>query len=179
MPETITTLTILKRLEQKVHAIRNAIETKNVDRLRDECACSLICGDETIITEVPVLDEALCFKYKGYDCELSSCNSIANTTQIMGLNDRADIRKRFPQGIFTDRYICWIYGHKDDEGKTLEKYLEEFPNETEQDNNWAPNIYLVPKAWAYGAEFDLNPGHTVNEIILEGIDKFLEEHKGI
>lgn len=151
MLETITVLDILNRLERKVQIIKGAIENKNVDRLRDECVCSLICGDETILTEVPVLDDNLCFSYKGFNCELSSCN-------------------------FTDRYVCWIYGHKDSDGKTFSEYLKNNPvlNET-----WAPEIYLVPKAWAWGASSDLKPGHAVSKIILEGIDEFLEQHKSI
>lgn len=152
---------------------------KNVtdEQFFNELCCSVYAGDEFEESkEIIKLNEALRFKYKGYDCELSSCNSIINISQIMGLNDRADIHKRFPQGIFTDRYICWIYGHRDYEGRTLEKYIEEFPNETEQDNNWDCRIYLVPKAWAYGAEYDCRPGETVQDIILESIDEFLKQN---
>lgn len=176
MSETITTLDILNRLERKVQIIKDAIKNKDVDRLKDVCACSLICGDETILTEVPVLDDTLCFNYKGFDCELSSCNNIIEPNQILGLNDKTDIRKRFPHCIFTDRYVCWLSGHKDDDGKTLDEYLEGDPNETEDDNCWAPRLYLVPDAWTYGASFDLKPGSAVDKLILKKIDKFLKQN---
>jgi hypothetical protein len=179
MPETITTLDILNRLECKVQAIKSAIENKNVDRLRDECACSLICGDETILTEIPVLNEDFCFEYKGYKCELSSCNNITHISQIIGLKDTTEVHKRFPHGIFTDRYVCWIACTKDFDGKTLEEYLKDNPDETENNNYWVPELYLVPEAWAYGTELDLKAGSAVSKTILEGIDKFLEQHKDI
>lgn len=179
MTETITILDILNRLEQKVQVIKTAIENKDVERLREECACSLICGDENILTNVPVLDENFCFEYKGYNCELSSCNNIIRIDQLIGLKDRTDVRKHFPYGIFTDRYVCWLAGHKDSDGKTLEEYLKDNPDETENDNYWEGETYLVPEAWAYGVEFDLKPGLPVNKSILEGIDKFLEQNKNI
>ena len=118
--------------------------------------------------EQPVLDQNLCFKYKGYDFELSSCNNITNRDQIVDLTYE-NIKSRFPNGIFSDRYVCWIWGHKDCEGHTKE--------ESYDPENWVPDIYLVPDAWSWGADDDLKPGIEVSQFILEGIDKFLESFK--
>ena len=118
--------------------------------------------------EHPVLDKDLHFKYKGYDFELSSCNSITCRDQIIDVTDE-NFRKRFPYGFLTDRYVCWIWGHKDCEGHTKE--------ESYDPEDWVPEIYLVPDAWSWGADDDLKPGVEVSQFILEGIDKFLETFK--
>lgn len=175
MQEEITVLEILNRLEQKVSAVKSAVETGDLDKLREEAACSLICGDEAIVDK-PVLSADLDFTYKGHLFMLNSCNDITRTEQIMGLNSKEDVRQRFPRGIFTDRYVCWMQGSKDIEGMTLSEYLEKNPDETEENNCWAPDIYLVPKAWAYGAEFDLKPGAPVEQLILYEINQFLEQN---
>ena len=60
-------------------------------------------------------------------------------------------------------------GHKDAEGLTKE--------ESDYPILWAPEVYLVPEAWSWGASDDLKPGAEVSTIILEGIDKFLETFK--
>ena len=91
-----------------------------------------------------------------------------NYNQIIGTTDE-NFRERFPHGVFTDRYVCWMYGHKDCEGHTKE--------EVDDPEYFAPNIYLVPDAWSYGTDDDLKPGVEVDPIILEGIDKFLETFK--
>lgn len=179
MTETITTIDILNRLARKVQDVKNAIETKDMNKLREECTCSLICGDENILFDVPVLDKNLSFKYKGFDCELSSCNAVIKLNQLIGNMDREAVRDKFPNGIFTDRYVCWLWGTKDSDGHTLDEYLERNPKESEDDNCWAPEVYLVPKAWAWGADPDLKPGETVEKIILIGIDEFLKENPNI
>lgn len=179
--ETVSVTEILKRLENKVQSITDAILNNNVDCLRDEAASSLICGDEVINddSKVPVLDGNLSFKYKGFDCELSSCNAVIKLNQLIGNMDREAVRDKFPNGIFTDRYVCWLWGTKDSDGHTLDEYLERNPKESEDDNCWAPEVYLVPKAWAWGADPDLKPGETVEKIILTGIDEFLKENPNI
>lgn len=114
---------------------------------------------------VPILDEALCFRYKGYDFELSSCNFITCKEQIIDTTDE-NFRERFPHGVFTDRYVCWMYGHKDCVGHTKE--------EVDEPEYFAPLVYLVPEAWSWGAESDLKPGLKVTLDMLDLIDKFLE-----
>ena len=117
---------------------------------------------------VPVLDKDFCFSYKGYQFVLTSCNNITNRDQIIGTTDE-NFRDRFPYGFLTDRYVCWMYGHKDCEGHTKE--------EPDAQEYWAPEIYLVPGAWSWGAESDLRVCAEVDPIILEAIDKFLETFK--
>lgn len=179
--ETVSVTEILKRLENKVQVITDAILNNNVNLLRDEAASSLICGDEVINddSKVPVLDGHLSFKYKGFDCELSSCNAVINIGQLIGLNDRNAVHERFPNGIFTDRYVCWLWGTRDSDGYTLSEYLEHHPDESIDRHYWSPEVHLVPKAWAWGAESDLKPGETVEKIILTGIDEFLKENPNI
>ena len=120
--------------------------------------------------EYPVLDQCLCFKYKGYDFELTSCNCITRREQIIGLT-YDNIKERFPNGIFSDRYVCWMYGHKDCEGHTKE--------ESSYPGDWVPEVYLVSNvfAWSWGAGDDLKPGVEVDSCILEGIDEFLKTFK--
>lgn len=118
----------------------------------------------------PVLDSDLCFTYKGFNCELCSCNSIKSTEQMLGLT-KENFRERFPHGVFSDRYVCFIYGHKDVDGHMKEDY--------DNPDDWCPQAYLVPEAWLYGAEYDLEPGKPVNKYMLDKIDKFLEEHPEI
>lgn len=118
--------------------------------------------------EQPVLDQDFCFNYRGYQFELSACNNITCRDQIIGLT-YDNIKQQFPNGIFTDRYVCWMHGHKDCEGHTKE--------ELENPEFFAPNIYLVPGAWSWGAECDLQPGVEVSTLVLKGIDKFLESFK--
>lgn len=140
-------------------------------QMYEDMACSCYSGDINLDMEtvdIPILDQDLWFKYKGYDFELTSCNNLTNKEQILGVTDE-NYRERFPHGIFTDRYVCWMYGHKDIEGYTKEEL-----NDLE---NWAANIYLIPDFWYWGAESDLKPGIKVDGFILEAIDKFLETFK--
>lgn len=141
------------------------------EQMYEDMSCSCYSGDINWDMEtdgIPVLDQDLWFKYKGYDFELTSCNNITNKEQILGVTDK-NFRERFPHGIFTDRYVCWMYGHKDIEGYTKE--------ELDDLENWAANIYLIPDFWYWGAESDLKPGIKVDRFILEAIDKFLETFK--
>lgn len=136
---------------------------EEVDRFKKEIMTADFKNDSK-----PVLDQDFCFSFKGYDFELSSCNNITNKEQILDVTDE-NFREHFPNGIFSDRYVCWMWGHKDCEGHTKE--------EVDNPEDWAPMIYLVPEAWSWGAESDLQIGAKVNEVILEAIDKFLETFK--
>ena len=129
------------------------------------CSCYSDSQADNFKADKPVLDKNLSFEYKGYKFELSSCNSITNKEQILDVTDE-NFRERFPYGSFTDRYVCWMYGHKDCEGQTKE--------ESDYPYDWAPEVYLVPEAWSWGADYDLEPGAVVSKCVLECIDKFLE-----
>lgn len=139
-------------------------------QMYEDMTCSCYSGSlaDDFKTDKPVLDKNLSFEYKGYKFELSSCNNITNKEQIISVTDE-NFRERFPYGVLTDRYVCWMFGHKDAEGLTKE--------EADYPILWAPEVYLVPEAWSWGASDDLNPGAEVSTIILEGIDKFLETFK--
>ena len=131
----------------------------------EELCCSIYSGDELKKAEttksVIKLDEDCCFKYKGYKFELTPCTMLASKQEVL------DTAKLFlcdgTKGIFTDRYVCWMTGHRDNDGHT-----KDF-------NCFTPIVYLVPGAWAYGAEYDCQPGEKVDELILDAIDKFLEQ----
>lgn len=139
-------------------------------QMYEDMSCSCYAGSQVddFKTDKPVLGQDFCFSYKGYDFELASCNNITHRNQIVGLT-MENIKERFPNGIFSDRYVCWMWGHKDCEGHTKE--------ESDYPQDWAPEVYLVPDAWSWGADDDLKPGVEVSQFILEGIDKFLETFK--
>lgn len=158
----------------RLHAIINACINKDDDSIAG-LTCSSMYGCEKDIPtikeeekEQPVLDQDLCFSYRGYRFELSSCNNITCKDQIIGVTDE-NFREQFPYGSFTDRYVCWMYGHKDCEGHTKE--------EVDEPEYFAPKVYLVPEAWSWGAESDLEPGLKVTLDMLEMIDKFLDSFK--
>ena len=140
-------------------------------QMYEDMACSCYTGSQAddFKTDKPVLDKNLSFEYKGYKFELSSCNNITCRDQIIGVTDE-NFREKFPYGVLTDRYVCWMWSHKDCYGHTKE--------ESYYPQDWVPEIYHVPEAWSWGASNDLNPGAEVSAIILEGIDKFLETFKG-
>lgn len=141
------------------------------EQMYEDMTCSVFSGDvnyDKITNDKPVLDQGLCFSYRGYQFELSSCNNITHRNQIVGLT-MDNLKERFPNGIFSDRYVCWMWGHKDCEGHIKE--------EVENPEFFAPNIYIVPEAWSWGADDDLKPGAEVSKFVLEGIDKFLETFK--
>ena len=139
-------------------------------QMYEDMACSCYSGSQAdnFKANKPVLDKNLSFEYKGYKFKLTSCNNITSKEQIVGLT-MENIKERFPNGIFSDRYVCWMYGHKDCEGHIKEE--SDFPDA------WAPEVYLVPEAWSWDADYELEPGDEVSKYVLEGIDKFLETFK--
>ena len=139
-------------------------------QMYEDMSCSCYSGSQAddFKTDKPVLDQDLCFSYRGYQFELSSCNSITCKNQMLDMTE-GNLKERFPNGIFSDRYVCWMFGHKDHLGHTKD-YVDD-------PEDWAPSVYLVPEAWSWGAESDLEPGLKVTLDILEGIDKFLETFK--
>ena len=162
---------IMVDASNRLHAIINACINKDNDSIVCNACSSMYSSEKDIPTveeEKPVLDTDLCFSYRGYQFELSSCNNITCRDQIIGLT-YDNIKQQFPNGIFTDRYVCWMHGHKDCEGHTKE--------ESDEPEYWAPKVYLVPEAWSWGAESDLKPGLKVTLDLLEMIDKFLETFK--
>ena len=160
----------------RLHAIINACINKDNDSIVCNTCSSMyssekympVVKEEEKEEEHPVLDPDLCFSYRGYKFELSSCNNITNKEQILDVTDE-NFRERFPYGSFTDRYVCWMQGHKNCDGYTKE--------ESDEPEYWAPEIYLVPGAWSWGADSDLRVCAEVDPIILEAIDKFLETFK--
>ena len=162
----------------RLHAIINACINKDNDSIICNTCSSMYSCEKYIPTlkeeeeeeeiELPILDQDLCFSYRGYQFELSSCNSITHRNDIAGLT-MENLKERFPNGIFTDRYVCWMYGHKDHFGHTKD-YVDD-------PEDWAPVVYLVPEAWSWGAESDLKPGLKVTLDMLEMIDKFLDSFK--
>ena len=156
----------------RFHAIVNACINKDNDSIICNTCSSIYSCEKDIPTveekEHPVLDPDLCFSYRGYQFELSSCNIISTREQMLGLTNE-NFKQQFPHGVFTDRYVCWMYGHKDCEGHTKE--------EVDESEYFAPSVYLVPEAWSWGAESDLRICAEVDPIILETIDKFLDSFK--
>lgn len=164
---------LFKKAQERFNSWAKMYSDPNVtvQQMYEDMTCSIFTGDvnyDKINNDKPVLDQDLCFKYKGYDFELSSCNNITCRDQITGVTDE-NFRKQFPNGVLTDRYVCWMYGHKDIEGKTKE--------EVDEPVYWAPEVYLVNTGWSWGAEYDLIPGAEVSTFMLESIDKFLETFK--
>lgn len=158
----------------RFHAIVNAcMNSKDYPTIAGlTCSSMYSCEKDMPVVkeekEQPVLDQDLCFSYRGYQFELSSCNNITSKNQIIGLTDE-NFKQQFPNGIFTDRYVCWMYGHKDHLGHTKD-YVDD-------PEDWVPSVYLVPEAWSWGAESDLKPGLKVTLDMLEMIDKFLDSFK--
>lgn len=164
---------IMVDASNRLHAIINACINKDDDSIVCNTCSSMYSSEKDIPVvkeekEQPVLDPDLCFSYRGYQFELSSCNNITHRNDIVGLT-MENLKERFPNGIFTDRYVCWMYGHKDCEGHTKE--------EVDEPEYFAPEVYLVPEAWSWGAESDLKPGLEVTLDMLEMIDKFLDSFK--
>lgn len=173
MDVKLTKEELLNKAQERFNAWIKMYGDANVTakQMYEDMTCAVFTGDvnyDIITNDKPVLDQDLCFKYKGYKFEFSSCNSIISKNQIIGLTDE-NFRERFPHGTFTDRYVCWMRGHKDYEGHT--------EDDVDDPEYWAPKVYLVPGAWSWGAYSDLNPGSIVDPIILETIDKFLETFK--
>ena len=157
----------------RLHAIINACINKDDDSIICNTCSSMYSSEKDIPAlkeekEHPVLDPDLCFSYRGYQFELSACNIITTREQMLGLTMK-NFKQQFPHGVFTDRYVCWMQGHKDCDGHTKE--------ESDEPECWAPSVYLVPGAWSWGAESDLRACAKVDPIILEAIDKFLDSFK--
>lgn len=161
---------IVDATERYQSIIKECTHGKDYDTIVGLTCASLYGGEDTMPVEdnTPVLDTDLCFKYKDYQFELSSCNNITCKNQILDLTEK-NFSQRFPNGVFTDRYVCWICGHKDYSGYTKE--------DSPEPEYWYPAIYLVGTAWSWGAASDLKPGLKVTLDILEAIDKFLETFK--
>lgn len=140
------------KAKSRLEDIRKAISSNDTRTLRDLCVCSLIAGDEEIVKDkalYPVLDKAMNFTYKGYKFTLSDCRT-------------------------TDRYVCWMESSRDYDNYTLEMYLARHPDETREHNCWSPKLILVPDAWQWGSEYDLQAGEQVSASILLAINKYLE-----
>lgn len=163
---------IMVDASNRLHAIINACINEDNELIICDTCSSMYSSEKDMPAveekEHPVLDPDLCFSYRGYQFELSSCNIITTKEQMLGLTNE-NFKQQFPHGIFTDRYVCWMYGHKDHLGHTKE--------EVDEPEYFAPSIYLVPEAWSWGAESDLRVCAEVDPIILEAIDKFLETFK--
>lgn len=162
---------IMVDASNRLHAIINACINKDNDSIVCNTCSSMYSSEKDIPAveeEHPVLDIDLCFKYKGYDFQLSACNIISTKEQMLGLTNE-NFKQQFPHGVFTDRYVCWMQGHKDCEGHTKE--------ESDDPDDWIPELYLVHGAWSWGAESDLRVCAEVDPTILEAIDKFLETFK--
>ena len=157
---------------KRFHAIVNAcMNSKDYPTIAGLTCSSMYSSEKDIPAvekEHPVLDPDLCFRYRGYHFELSDCNIITTKEQMLGLTNE-NFKQQFPHGVFTDRYVCWMQGHKD--------YLGHTKDDVDDPEDWAPDLYLVPGAWAYGAEYGLVPGSRVTQCIIEAIDKFLETFK--
>lgn len=164
---------IMVDASNRLHAIINACINKDDDSITSNVCSSMYSSEKDIPTvkeekERPVLDQDLCFNYRGYQFELSACNIISTREQMLGLTNE-NFKQQFPNGVFTDRYVCWMQGHKDCYGHTKD--------ELDEPEYWAPVIYLVPGAWSWGAESDLRVCAEVDPIILKAIDKFLDSFK--
>ena len=156
----------------RFHAIVNAcMNSKDYPTIAGLTCSSMYSSEKDIPTvekEHPVLDPDLCFRYRGYHFELLDCNIITTKEQMLGLTNE-NFKQQFPHGVFTDRYVCWMQGHKD--------YLGHTKDDVDDPEDWLPELYLVPGAWSWGAESDLRVCAEVDPIILEAIDKFLETFK--
>lgn len=165
---------IMVEASNRLHAIINACINKDNASIVCNTCSSMYSSEKYIPTveeekeEHPVLDQNLSFEYKGYNFELSSCNNITCKDQIIDITNE-NFKQQFPHGVFTDRYVCWMQGHKDYYGHTKE--------ESDDPEDWIPELYLVPDAWSWGAESDLKPGLEVTLDMLEMIDKFLDSFK--
>lgn len=135
-----------ERFEQWAHAYAD----KNVTdkQFFDELCCSVYSGDEFKDTEHPILDEDLCFHYKGYMFELTPCVKLVNTQEAIDEFVRGDN----DSSIFTNRVVCWVFGRKD--------FV----------------IHLVPNVYGFGANASCVPGIPIAPFILDNIDTFLEQN---
>lgn len=143
---------IISDINKRYNQIVNeCINDKDYDTIVSLVCSSIYSGEDDIpkVEPEPILDENLCFKYKGYKFELSSCTNLTYKEQLLGITNE-NFTQKFPHGVFTDRYVCWMWGRTD------------------------CGAYLIPGAWLWGARFDLKVGSKVDKQILTNIDKFLE-----
>lgn len=179
LPNTVTKEMLFKKAQERFQSWAKLYGDPDISAqyLYEDMSASCYCGcpaddfPELVNTKKdirPALDTDFCFEYKGYQFELSSCSILSHKKDLLGLTEE-NFNQRFPHGVFTDRYVCWMTGHKDIEGYTKE--------ESGNPDDWAPMIYLVNDAWSWGADFDLKPGNIVHQSILSTIDKFLETFK--
>ena len=169
---------LFKKAQERFNSWAKMYSDQNVtaQQMYEDMACSCYSGDTDTDTNLeldteckrPVLDQDLCFNYRGYQFGFTSCNCITAKEQMLGLTNE-NFNERFPLGVFTDRYVCWMFGHKDFDGHTKE--------ESDEPEHWTPEVYLVSGAWSWGAVWDLNPGNVVEQVIIDAIDKFLETFK--
>lgn len=137
----------------------------------EELKALMVCGLMTEDDFPPVLDDSCAFKYKGYHCWLSSCNAFTNKEQVFWT--AAAWRNGEHIGVFEDKYVCFILGKRNLDGLTYDEM------KTEEDKDcWCAETYLLP-TFLWGAEYDMRPGKTVDELIIETLDKFLSEHPNI
>lgn len=142
--------------ERYSQIIRACISGKDYDTIVSLICSSIYSGENDIPSDnmpednlEPILKENFCFDYKGYKFELSSCTTLTNKEQMLGITNE-NFTQKFPHGVFTDRYVCWMWGRTD------------------------CVAYLIPGAWLWGASIDLKVGSKVDKQILTNIDKFLE-----
>ena len=132
---------------------------------REELKALMLCSLMTEDDFQPVLGKDMFFKYKGYKCWLSSCNAFTNKKQVEETVKAWNEGKYVP--IFEDKYVCFLEGHHDIDGRT---YAEA--------SAWSPEIYIIPE-YRYGAEYDMVEGKEVEPDILEHIDQFLSANPNV
>ena len=179
LPNTVTKEMLFKKAQERflswatMYSDPNASAQDMYEDMSASCYCGCPADDfpELVNAEKdikPALDTDFCFEYKGYQFELSSCSILSRKEDLLGLTEE-NFNQRFPHGVFTDRYVCWMTGHKDIYGHTKE--------ESDNPDDWVPMTYLVSDAWSWGADTDLKPGSLVSRFMLSMIDKFLETFK--
>lgn len=83
---------IMVDASNRLHAIINACINKDNDSIIcDTCSSMYSCEKDIPAveeeTEQPILDQDLCFSYRGYQFELSACNIITTREQMLGLTN--------------------------------------------------------------------------------------------
>lgn len=163
LPKTVTKKELFEEAQVRFQSwvdmyIDSSVSAQN---MYENMSCSCYSGnpaddfpDDVKDEQEPVLKENFAFDYKGYKFELSSCTTLTNIEQVLGITKENFIQK-FPNGVFTDRYVCWMWGRTD------------------------CVAYLIPGAWLWGASIDLKVGSRVDKQILANIDKFLETFKEV
>lgn len=128
----------------------------DTEELKALMVCSLMTEDDFL----PVLDKDMSFKYKGYKCWLSSCNSFTTIVQVQQTVEKWNRGEYVP--VFEDKYVCFLEGHYDCNGNT---YAEA--------STWNPVIHIIP-GYLWGAEDAMVEGKEVDPLILDHIDKYIK-----